>query len=97
MSDLIKVASRWDLEVLQPGVHSTVVTQCASIRIRNTSDATALQIAPRGSSYRLSVAAGASWGIDMSDPREILESVIEVYTEQHDAAVIVERIFKRLQ
>lgn len=90
-----QVLSNWTLEILQPGQNSAVDTNCASIRIRNTSATTVLYIAPRGSSYRLPVPPGGVWGIDVHDARDRLETVIDLYTAMHDANVIVERIFKR--
>jgi hypothetical protein len=94
MSTPTRIKSRWTVEVLQQGADSEVRTQCASIRIRNTSAKFTLDIAPRNSSYRLPVAPGTSWGIDLADVHDELETVIIVYTGQHDSPVIVERIFK---
>jgi hypothetical protein len=90
---LVQVASTFELEVLQPGVDSKVITHCASIRIRNTSEKLPLSIAPLNSTYQLPVAPGGVWGIDCTDVRVELRTVLVVSTKNHDAPVIVERIF----
>ena len=91
-----QMLSNWTLEILQPGKDSSVTTNCASISIRNTSTTKVLYLAPRNSTYRLPVAPGGSWGIDLASAQDELVTVVEVYTAQHDAAVIVERIFKQV-
>lgn len=93
-----QVLSNWTLEILQPGQNSEITTNCASIRIRNMSAATVLYIAPKGSSYRLPVPPGGGvWGIDIANVYDELQSNIIVFTETHDATVVVERIFKQLR
>jgi len=92
-----QVLSNWTLEILQPGQDSEVTTNCASVRLRNTSATTVLYIAPRGSSHRLPVPPGGVWGIDIPDVFDELATIISVFTEKHDAPVVVERIFKQLR
>ena len=92
---LVQVASTFELEVLQPGIESKVITHCASIRIRNTSEKMPLAIAPLNSPYQLTIAPGAVWGIDCTDVRAELRTVLILSTTTHDAPVVIERIFNR--
>ncbi|MDO7886839.1 hypothetical protein [Hymenobacter cheonanensis] len=90
---LVQVASTFELEVLQPGANSAIVTHCASIRIRNTSENKVLFIAPQNSAYALPIAPGGAWGIDCTDVRVELRTVLIALIKDHDAPTIVERIF----
>lgn len=92
-----QVLSNWTLEILQPGQDGEVTTNCASVRLRNMSATMVLYIAPKGSSHRLPVPPGGVWGIDIPDVYDELETVIKVFTETHDAPVVVERIFKHMR